>query len=110
MAKAKKVKLPKRIGGVKIPKELRKGGARLIEQAQTEDGRAAIIRGAATVAGIAANVARAAAAKRAAKPAEPVAAAPAAPGGPGVAKPDALGDAIGAGAEAVLGRLFPRKS
>lgn len=106
---AKKVKLPKKVGGVKIPKELRKGGEKLIEQAQTDAGRAAIARGAATLAGIAATAVQAAAMKQhAASP--PPAPAPAAPAAndAGSAKPEGekVAEAISTVADAVLSRLF----
>ena len=106
MAKDKKAgKLPKSVGGVKIPKELRKGGERLLAKAQSPEGRAAIAKGAAMVAGVAATMAQAAAAKKTAV--QPVKApdAPTPPGG----NPDALADAIGAGVDLVLGRLFPKR-
>lgn len=107
--KNKAVKLPKQVAGVKIPKELRKGGERLIAQAQNSEGRAVIAKGVSLVAGAAAAMAQAAAVKKQAttptpliKPGEP------GPDHPG-AHPDALGDAIGAGVEAVLGRLFAKR-
>ena len=100
-------KLPKQIAGVKIPKELRKGAEKLVAKAQSPEGRAAIAKGAAMVAGMAATMAQASAAKKAGV--QPVKAeAPAAPGQPGASN-DALADAIGAGVDAVLGRLFPKK-
>ena len=113
-----KTKLPKRLAGVKIPKALRKGGEKLLDQANSPEGRAAIARGVTTVVGAAAMMAQAAAAKKTATaepvvddPASPPAppGTPGAPGTPGMAGPDALSNAIGAGVEAVLGRLFPRK-
>lgn len=108
MAKAKKGKLPKRVAGVKIPKPLRKRGEALIAQAQSPAGRAAIAKGAAAVASVVAVAAQAAA--RAAEPRpgqsgdSDTATRPATP-----PRPDAVADAIGAGVEAVLGRLFPRR-
>jgi hypothetical protein len=110
VAKDRKGKLPKRLAGVKIPKELRKGGERLLASAQTPEGRAAIARGAAVVASAAAAMAHAAnrpAANRSVVT-EP-ARAPSETPDAGAANTDALGDAIGAGVEAVLGRLFTRR-
>jgi hypothetical protein len=99
-------KLPKTVGGVKIPKELRKGGEKLLAKAQTPEGRAVIAKGAAMVAGLAATMAQAAAAKKGVavpvRPREPGAQ-------PGSGQPDALADAIGAGVDAVLGRWFPKR-
>ncbi|HEU0045870.1 hypothetical protein [Sphingomonas sp.] len=99
-------KLPKQIGGVKIPKELRKGAEKLVAKAQSPEGRAAIAKGAVMVAGMAATMAQASAAKKAGvQPVKP--SVPPVPGQP--AGNDALADAIGAGVDAVLGRLFPKK-
>ena len=105
-----KVRLPKRVAGVKVPKELRKGAEALVAQAQSEAGRAALLQGVSVVAGIAATAARAAAAKAtaaaqqpAATPAEPVAAANTPPKG------DAIAQAVTAGIDAALGRLFPKR-
>ncbi|MDB5695974.1 MAG: hypothetical protein JWN21_1517 [Sphingomonas bacterium] len=97
-------KLPKSVGGVKIPKELRKGAEKLVAKAQTPEGRAVIAKGAAMVAGMAATMATAAAAKKGVAPVKQPE-----PGAPGAAQPDALADAIGAGVDAVLGRLFPKR-
>jgi hypothetical protein len=97
-------KLPKSVGGMKIPKELRKGAEKLVAKAQTPEGRAVIAKGAAMVAGMAATMATAAAKKGVpVKPSESGVAQP------GATQPDALSDAIGAGVDAVLARLFPRK-
>jgi hypothetical protein len=90
---------------VKIPKELRKGGEKLLAKAQTPEGRAVIAKGAAMVAGMAATMATAAATKKAGGVQPAMVSEPGKP----AANPDALADAIGAGVDAVLGRLFPRK-
>lgn len=102
--KAKGAKLPKQVAGVKIPKELRRKGDALLAQAASPEGRAAIAKGMSVVAGAAAAMAQAAAAKGGAK----TPAAGAASDKP-VANPDALGDAIGAGVDALLGRLFQKR-
>lgn len=103
----KKVKLPKRVAGVKVPKELRKGGEALIAQAQSQAGRAAIMQGVSVVAGIAATAVQAAAAKAKADAARPV---PTATGTPPATPPgDAIAQAVTAGIDAALGRLFPKR-
>lgn len=109
MAKHKKGKLPKRVAGVKIPKQWRKGGEALIAQAQSPEGRAAIAKGVSVVAGAAAAMAQAAAAKNPATAKQPAAETDQKPAQPGTGNPDALADAIGAAADAVLGRLFAKK-
>ena len=108
MAKDRKGKLPKRVAGVKIPKELRKGGDRLIAKANTPEGRAALAKGAAVVASAAAAMAQAAVKAPTVKLVPPAAPTGSQPGEPGVTKPDPLGDAIGAGV-AMLGQLFAKK-
>ena len=109
--KAKAGKLPKEILGVKLPKEARKAGDRLIEAARSDEGRRAIAGALATVAATAAAAA-AAAQRRADRPAAPAAdaapppeAAPA-PGAPGTRDPRPFDDVIGQAAGAVLGRLL----
>lgn len=68
--KAKAGKLPKEVLGVKLPKELRKAGDRLIEQVQGPAGRQAIagaltaVAGAAVTAALSREAMRAAAAPR----------------------------------------------
>ncbi|MEG8039451.1 hypothetical protein QP166_08875 [Sphingomonas sp. LR60] len=63
MAKKKKGKLPKEVLGVKVPKELRKAGEKLIEQVQGPAGRQAIAGALTAVAGAAMTAAVARAAK-----------------------------------------------
>ncbi|WP_058756730.1 hypothetical protein [Sphingomonas endophytica] len=57
MGKKKKGKLPRHVLGVKVPKELRKAGERLIEQAQAPAGRQAIAGALTAVAGAAVSAA-----------------------------------------------------
>lgn len=99
--KSAKVKLPKRIAGIKVPKELRKQGEALLTKANSPEGRQAIASGLAMVAGVAA----ANAAKRPAAAPEPKASET--PRGSGDAQQ--VVDAIGAAAEAVMGRFFARR-
>lgn len=111
MAKKDGVKIPKRVGGVKLPKELRKRGEALIAQAQSPEGRAAIAKGVSVVAGLVATAAAAKAAKPATAPAPtPLKAVPPVPP-PGAETPpaDAIAQAVNAGVEAVLGRLFAKR-
>lgn len=109
--KAKAGKLPKEILGVKLPKEARKAGDRLIEAARSDEGRRAIAGALATVAATAAAVA-AAAQRRADRPAEPAAdpappqdVAPA-PGVAGTRDARPFDDVVGQVAGAMLGRLL----
>lgn len=97
-------RLPKRVAGVKLSREWRRGGEALIAQAQSPAGRAAIVQGVSVIAGIAATAARAAAQSATAK--AEAAAAPDAPAGP--APGDTIAQAVTAGIDAALGRLFPR--
>jgi len=45
MSKAKNIKLPKRLLGVKVPKALRKNASHVLAQAQTKEGKAVIAAG-----------------------------------------------------------------
>ncbi len=118
MSKTKK-KLPKRIAGVKIPKELRAAGGALLEKADSPAGREMLAAGLAMLATGAAAAATAAAQKHRAAPRAGVAPtppvppeapdAPSRPGEPGLGDPQALADAIGNAADAVLTRLFGAK-
>ena len=112
----KKKRIPKTIGGVKLPKELRRAGEKIIDHAITTanspQGKAMIATGL--------SMAAAAAMKAAEKQAKPVAAEKAAdkpspandaradearrPGASGID-----GDAIGQAVEQVLGRLFGKR-
>lgn len=107
--KAKAGKLPKEILGVKLPKDARKAGDRLIEAARSDEGRRAIAGALATVA---ATAAAAAAQRRSDRPAGP-AADPAppqdiapAPGAPGTRDGRPFDDVVGQVAGAMLGRLL----
>lgn len=102
----KKGTLPKRIAGVKIPKELRRKGDALIEKANSPAGREAIAAGLTMAAAAAsAAVAKRAAAKPA--PAEEQPAPGAAPSGTTKAPdPQAIAAAVSQAAEAVLGKFF----
>jgi hypothetical protein len=128
---AKKVKLPKRVAGVKVPKELRKTAERTIaavqERVLTEvkgpKGKEMIAAALAlAAAGASAAVVRARA-ERETPPAPPIPPEPPVPPAPpvppvppqhaagGASKPDgqAMADALGQVAEQVLGRLFGGK-
>lgn len=122
MAKKKK-RIPKTIGGVKLPKELRRAGEKIIDQAITTanspQGKAMIATGLSMAAAAAmkaaeGKAAEAKAAERATASAEKEKPAPAndakpdAPRQPGTGGID--GDAIGQAVEQVLGRLFGRRA
>lgn len=114
----KKGRIPKTIAGVKVPKELRKAGEKLLDEVQRPETQAKIA-GALTMA--AGAVAAAAAKKRAAEaavrpptPPHPPEAPrdPTRPGEPGTRSapdPQAVADAIGQAAEQVLGRFFGKR-
>lgn len=102
MAKAKR-RIPKHVGGIKIPKDLRRKGEELLDRVDTPAGREML----ATGIGLAATAAVAAMAKKSAK-AHP-AAAPARPGEPGIDPKHDLSDAI-AGVASALQGLLARKA
>lgn len=52
---AKAGKIPKKVGGIKIPKKLRKSGEKLIEKAQSPQGQQVIASGLAIAAAVAAK-------------------------------------------------------
>lgn len=101
-----KFKMPKDIGGFKVPKDLRKTGEAIIEKANSPEGRQVIAAGLAmaTTAAVAAMERQ-----KAKKPAEPEPAAQK-PGDPGTQSPQAVADAIGQAAEMMLGRFFGKKA
>ncbi|MFW2851866.1 hypothetical protein ACM61V_08045 [Sphingomonas sp. TX0543] len=92
-------KIPKKIGGVKIPKELRHAGEALLDKANSPAGRELLASGLT----MAAAAAAAAAMKQRAK-AEAVK-----PGDPGIFDPQRVADKVGDVAEVVLDRLFGTK-
>jgi len=117
MSKKKTPKLPKTIGGVKIPKELRKTGGALLAKANSPAGREMMAAGLTMAATGLAAAATAAAARQSAKPrtgAPPKPPMPPSqprqPGEPGVADPQAFADAIGDAVDAALARVFGKKA
>lgn len=113
--KAKKGKIPKQVLGMKVPKELRRAGDQLIETASTPQGREKIA-GVLTMAAAAASAAVARAsvrppeaepARRAADP-EPASGAP--QGTRHSPDPEAIAAAVGQAADAVLTRLFGKRT
>ena len=95
-------RIPKRIGGLKIPKELRHAGEALLDKANSPAGREIIATGLTMAAAAASAAARKqhAEAPRATKPGEP-----------GTIDPQRVADAVGDMADAVLERIFrPRKA
>lgn len=100
MAKKKaKAKLPKEILGVKLPKDVRKVGNQLIEQARSDAGRQAIAGALTAVAGAAATAVAAKAFETAQRQR---------PTEPGAHAPDgkAVAAAVEKGVEHLLGKLF----
>lgn len=99
-------RIPKRIGGVKLPKELRHQGEALMAKAASPEGRAALARGltlAATFANFAVERGKAKAPSPGADAPEPAAATP-----PPI-DPAKMVEAVTTVADAVLGRLFGGK-
>lgn len=123
--KTKKAKLPKEVMGVKLPKEVREIGGALLEKAQSPQGREMLAAGltmaaAAATAAVAKGRAKreAAAAPEAPRAPEPPRApeAPTPPTPPTPPQgtqtqpdPQAIAEAVGKAAEAMLGRLFGGK-
>lgn len=92
--------IPKRVAGMKLPKELRRTGDRLIAQATTPAGRAALARGLSTAAAMAGTAARA----------QQPAPRPGHAANDGAAPdPAKLAQTVGIVANEVLGRLFTGK-
>jgi len=115
--KHKKAKLPKEVLGVKLPKEVREVGGALLEKANSPQGREMLAAGltmaaAAATAALAKGRAERAAKPEAPRPPEaPVPPVPPVPPQGTQTQPDpqAIADAVGKAAEAMLGRLFGRK-
>ena len=107
MAKTKKTKIPKRIAGVKLPKELRKTGEAILEKANSPAGREMLAAGL-TMAAAAATAAVARSREKAEDKATTGAAADH-PGKPATPDPMALANAIGGMAEAALDKFFATK-
>ena len=100
MAK-KNAKLPKKIGGVKIPKKLRKSGSKLIEAANTPAGRELLAVGL-----VAAGGALAKAQQKRRTHAEEAAKPPVDPAERGAQVAGQIGAAVSAAASAALDRFF----
>lgn len=113
MGKRKKGKLPKEVLGVKVPKELRKAGEKLIEQAQGPAGRQAIAGALTAVVGAVATAALSREAARAAAPRPDDGASDAradhraATGN--TDKGGEAGEVLARAAEALMGRLFTER-
>lgn len=121
--KTKKAKLPKEVLGIRLPKELREAGGALLEKANSPQGREMLAAGltmaaaAATAAVAKGRTKREAAGERPVPPVPPVPGAapepPRPPEPPQVTQtqpdPQAIADAVGKAAEALLGRLFGGK-
>lgn len=107
-AAAKATKLPKRIAGIKLPKELRKSGAALLEKANSPIGREVIAAGITAV--VAAAARSQAGRKVASKAAETTAKTAAKTADVGAQEAKQIADAIGAAAGAVMQRLFEKKA
>jgi hypothetical protein len=116
--KTKKAKLPKEILGIKLPKEVREAGGALLEKAQSPQGREMLAAGLTMAAAAAATAMANGRARREAAAAErPVPPTPETPDAPPVPPtppqgthrqpdPQAIADAVGKAAEAMLGKFF----
>ena len=121
--KSKKAKLPKEVLGIRLPKEVREAGGALLEKANSPQGREMLAAGltmaaaAATAAVAAGRTKREGTAERPVPPAPPTpGAAPETPRTPESPQgtqtqpdPQAIAEAVGKAAEAMLGRLFGGK-
>jgi len=121
--KTKKAKLPKEVLGIRLPKEVREAGGALLEKANSPQGREMLAAGltmaaaAATAAVAAGRTKREGTAERPVPPAPPTpGAAPETPRTPESLQgtqnqpdPQAIAEAVGKAAEAMLGRLFGGK-
>lgn len=102
-------KIPKHIAGFKLPKDVRRTGEALIAQAKSPAGQAAIAKGLTLAAGLATAAAERSARAKGLTPkpgesGEGTAPPPAAP-----LDPAKVAEAVGTVADAVLGRLFPKR-
>ena len=121
--KTKKAKLPKEVLGIRLPKEVREAGGALLEKANSPQGREMLAAGltmaaaAATAAVAKGRAKREHAAERPVPPVPPTpGAAPEPPRSPEPPQgtqtqpdPQAIAEAVGKAAEAMLGRLFGGK-
>lgn len=96
--------LPKRVAGMKVPKEVRRAGDRMLAAVASPAGREAIAHGLK----IAVTLATVAAAGR--KAAEPGATADPSPAPLPAHKPEEIGAALGIMAQEMLGRVFGNKA
>ncbi|MGY4398609.1 hypothetical protein ACVWZA_003817 [Sphingomonas sp. UYAg733] len=101
---AKAAKLPKRIAGIKVPRELRKSGAALLEKANSPIGREVIAAG---ITAIVAAAARSQAGRKVTAKATETASNAAQTGVDDVRQ---IADAISVAASAVMQRLFEKKA
>ena len=95
-------RIPKEIGGMKIPKEARRAGEAILEKANSPAGRQALASGLA----MAATAAAALAAKQARTPPPGAKAEPDQPGQAGTTDPHQVADAIGQAATAFMAQMF----
>lgn len=95
-------RIPKEIGGVKVPKEARRAGEALLEKANSPAGRQALASGLA----VAATAAAAAMAKQARTPPPSTAQAERKPGECGTTDPAKVADAIGEAASVFMAKMF----
>ena len=108
MAKTKKAKIPKKIAGVKLPKEWRRTGEAILEKANSPAGREMLAAGL-TMAAAAATAAVARSREKATTAPDADAQANKA-GTPGTTDPIAFATALGGMAEAALGKFFAAKT
>ena len=118
--KTKKAKLPKEVLGIRLPKEVREAGGALLEKANSPQGREMLAAGLTMAAAAATAAVAKGRAKRehaAERPVPPTpGAAPEPPRSPEPPQgtqtqpdPQAIAEAVGKAAEAMLGRLFGGK-
>lgn len=98
-------RIPKEIGGVKVPKEARRAGEALIEKARSPEGRQVLASGLA----MAATAAAALAARQARAPTASEKPAPDRPGQGGTVDPQQVADALGQAASAFMTKIFSPK-